>query len=140
LKRARARVGLRSARISSSATSSGGGGLKYSVSKNIFWYSKAVFLNRRAAARYRVLASIIPGRERPKETTICYKIPLVQLITNLNVILYLSTCHTEYIIVLILFMIMPQLIINTYVSLMYELKKFGKVFTNKFVGTGPLSY
>ena len=99
-----------------------------------------MFLNRRAAARYRVLASIIPGRERPKETTICYKIPLVQLITNLNVILYLSTCHTEYIIVLILFMIMPQLIINTYVSLMYELKKFGKVFTNKFVGTGPLSY
>ena len=23
---------------------------------------------------------------------------------------------------------------------MYELKKFGKVFTNKFVGTGPSSY
>jgi len=52
-----------------------------------------VFLNRRAAARYRALASIIPGRERPEETTICYKILLVQLITNLNVILYLSTCH-----------------------------------------------
>jgi len=31
------------------------------------------------------------------------------------------------------------LIINTYVSLMYELK-FGKVFTSKFVGTGPSSY
>ena len=31
----------------------------------------------------------------------------VQLITNLNVILYLSTCHTVYISVLILFMIMP---------------------------------
>jgi len=30
-----------------------------------------------------------------------------RLITNLNVILYLSTCHTVYIIVLILFMIMP---------------------------------
>jgi hypothetical protein len=29
---------------------------------------------------------------------------------------------------------------NTYVSLMYELKKNGKVFTSKFVGTGPLSY
>jgi len=26
--------------------------------------AKAVFLNRRAAARYRALASIIPGRER----------------------------------------------------------------------------
>jgi len=35
---------------------------------------KAVFLNRRAAARYRPLASIIPGRERPEETTIRYKI------------------------------------------------------------------
>jgi len=42
---------------------------------------------------------------------------------GLNVILYLSTCHTIYVSVLILFMIMPQLIINTYVSLMYELKK-----------------
>ena len=57
-----------------------------------------VFLNRRAAARYRALASIIPGREWPEETTICYKISLVQLITNLNVILYLSTCHTVYIV------------------------------------------
>jgi len=27
-------------------------------------YSRTVFLNRRAAARYRALASIIPGRER----------------------------------------------------------------------------
>ena len=69
--------------------------------------SKPVFLNRRAAARYRALASIIQGRERPEETTICYKISLVQLITNLNVILYLSTCHTVYIRVLMLFMIMP---------------------------------
>ena len=67
----------------------------------------AVLLNCRAAARYRALASIIPGRERPEETTVCYKISLVQLITNLNVILYLSTCHTVYIIVLILFIIMP---------------------------------
>jgi len=48
----------------------------------------AVFLNRRAAARYRALASILPDRERPDETTVCYKISLVQLITNLNVILY----------------------------------------------------
>jgi len=39
----------------------------------------------------------------PEETTICYKISLVQwLIINLNVILYLSTCHTVYISVLIL--------------------------------------
>jgi hypothetical protein len=30
--------------------------------------------NRRAAARYRALALIIPGRERPEETKICYKI------------------------------------------------------------------
>ena len=76
----------------------------------------------------------------PEETTICYKISLVQwLITNLNVILYLSTCHAVYISVLIIFMIMPSLIINTYVSLMYELKKIGKVFTSKFVGTGPSS-
>ena len=38
-------------------------------------------------------------------------------------------------------MIMPQLIINTYVSLMYELKKkIGKIFTSKSVGTGPSSY
>ena len=42
--------------------------------------------------------------------------------------------------VLTLFMIMPQLIINTYVSLMYELKKNGKVFTSKSDGTGPSSY
>ena len=68
---------------------------------------RAVFLNRRAAARYRALASIMPGRERPEEITICYKISLVQLIINLNVILYFSTCHTVYKSVLILFMIMP---------------------------------
>ena len=67
----------------------------------------AVFLNRRAAARYRALVSIIPGRERPEETTICQKVSLVQLINNLNAILYLSTCHTVYISVLIFFMIMP---------------------------------
>jgi hypothetical protein len=36
--------------------------------------SRRVFLNRWAAARYRALASILPGRERPEETTICYKI------------------------------------------------------------------
>ena len=51
----------------------------------------------------------------------------------------MSTRHTVYISVLIFFMIMP--IINIYVSLMYELKKkIGKVFTSKFVGTGPSSY
>jgi len=32
------------------------------------------------------------------------------------------------------------IIINTYVSLMYELKKNGKVFTSKYVGAGPSSY
>jgi len=67
----------------------------------------AVFLNRRASVRYRALASIIPGHERPEETIICYKISLVKLIINLNVILYLSTYHTLYISVIILFMIMP---------------------------------
>jgi len=72
-----------------------------------YQYYRPVFLNRRAAARYRSLASIIPGRERPEETTICYKISLVQLLTNLNVILYLSTCHTVHISVLIVFIIMP---------------------------------
>jgi len=66
-----------------------------------------MFLNRRAAARYRALASIIPGHERPGETKIYYKISLVQLITNLNVILYWLTCHNIYISILILFMIMP---------------------------------
>jgi hypothetical protein len=36
---------------------------------------------------------------------------------------------------------MPELIINTYVSLMYELKgKIGKVLTSKSVGTGPSFY
>jgi len=69
--------------------------------------SSPVFLYRQAATQYRALASIILGRERPVETTICYKISLVQLINNLNVILYLSTCHTIYISVLILFMIIP---------------------------------
>jgi len=68
---------------------------------------KAVFLNRRVATRYRALASVIPGREGPEETTIRYKISLVRLIANLNVILYLLTCHTVYISALILFMIMP---------------------------------
>jgi len=77
---------------------------KYCIYKKT--YLRPVFLNRRAAARYRALASIIPGRERPEETTIFYKILLVQLITNLNVILYLSTCHIIYINVLIFFMIM----------------------------------
>jgi hypothetical protein len=44
----------------------------------------------------------------PEETTKCYKISLSQwLINNLNVILYLSTCHYVNICVLILFMIMP---------------------------------
>ena len=43
-----------------------------------------------------------------EETALCYKTSLLHLlITNLNVILYLSTCHTIYIIVLILFMFTP---------------------------------
>ena len=62
---------------------------------------------------------------------------LLELLNNLNVILYLSTCHNVHIVVLILFMIMPQLIINTYVSLMYKLKKIGKVLTSNLLGPGP---
>ena len=53
----------------------------------------SVFINRRAAARY-------INYTGPRE------IPL-DLITNLNVILYLSTCHTVHMIVLMLFVIMP---------------------------------
>jgi len=74
--------------------------------------SRAVLLNRRTATRYRALASITLGRERTEETAKCYKISLVQLITNLNVILYLSTYHTVHISALMLFMIMPKYIIN----------------------------
>jgi hypothetical protein len=68
--------------------------------------SKRVFLNRQAAASYRALASIIPGSERPEENIICYEISLVKLIINLNIISYLLTFHTVYIIVLMLFVIM----------------------------------
>jgi hypothetical protein len=52
---------------------------------------------------------------------------------NLNVILHLSTSNTVYIRV---FMIMPQFIINTYVSLMYELNKTRELFMSKSAGTG----
>jgi hypothetical protein len=69
------------------------------------------------------------------------KISLVQwLVNNLNVILYLSTWHTVYVSVLTPFMITPYLIVNPYVSLMYELKKIENLFTSKFVGTEPSSY
>jgi len=67
-----------------------------------------------------------PGRGPVPDPGINYTGPreiLLELITNLNVILYLSACHTVHINALILFMIMPYLIINTYVSLKYELKK-----------------
>ena len=49
----------------------------------------------------------------------------------------MSTCHTVYISVLILCMIMPQLIINTYVSLMYELKKMERYLRVNLLGPGP---
>jgi len=51
-----------------------------------------------------------PGRGPVPGPCINYTGPreiLLELITNLNVILYLSTCHTVHMIVLILFMIMP---------------------------------
>ena len=61
-----------------------------------------VFLNRRSGARYRALASIIPGRERPEESTVCYKISLVQLITNLNVFLISSFRRVLYVVCFLL--------------------------------------
>ena len=39
--------------------------------------------------------------------------------------------------VLILLMIMPQLIINTYVSLMYELRKMERYLRVDLLGPGP---
>jgi hypothetical protein len=76
----------------------GGGGVSLFKSKSVYVpvvtnahcaisdvCCSAVFLNRWAAARYRALVSIIPGRERREETTICCEISLVRLITNLNV-------------------------------------------------------
>jgi len=51
-----------------------------------------------------------PGRGPVPGPGINYTGPgeiLLELITNLNVILYLSTCYTVHIIVLIFFMIMP---------------------------------
>ena len=51
-----------------------------------------------------------PGRGPVPGPGISYTGPreiLLELITNLNVILYLSTCHTVHISVLILFIIMP---------------------------------
>jgi len=52
--------------------------------------------------------------------------------------LYLSTCHTLYISVLILFMIMPQVIVSNYVILMYELeKKLERYLPVKMLGPGP---
>jgi len=72
--------------------------------------ARAVFLNRRAASRYRALAPIIPGREGPEESTVRYKISLIKLITNLNVILYLSTCNAVYVSVLVLMYVCPCII------------------------------
>ena len=40
-----------------------------------------------------------------------------------RLIFYLSTCHNVHIIALKRIFIMPELIINTYVSLVYELKR-----------------
>jgi hypothetical protein len=47
-----------------------------------------------------------PGINYIEPGDACYNIALVKLINNLNIILYLSTCHTVHISVLILFMIM----------------------------------
>ena len=58
---------------------------------------RTVFLKRRAAEP-------VPD---PGINYIGLREILLELITNLNVILNLSTCHTLHIIVLTLFMIMP---------------------------------
>ena len=53
--------------------------------------------------------SQLPGRSPVLGPDINYTGPReihLELVTNLNVILYLSTCHTVHVIVLILFMIM----------------------------------
>jgi hypothetical protein len=61
-----------------------------------------------------------------------------RLINNLNVNLYLSTCHTTYVSVQIIFMINPKLIINTYVSLMYKFKKiFERYLRVNLLGMDP---
>ena len=76
------------------------------VSKKCSWMCRKIFEN--ASKKFRECVEKLRPRCWPQETTICYKISLVQwLITILNVTLYLSTCHTVYISVLIIFMIMP---------------------------------
>jgi hypothetical protein len=64
----------------------------------------------------------------------CHKISLVQLITNLKVTLYLSICHTVYKGVLILFIIMRYLIINTCVILMCELTNLERYLRVNLLG------
>jgi len=51
------------------------------------WCIRTVFLNRRAAARYRALAQIIPGCERPEETTVCYKNSLLYINYQLDALI-----------------------------------------------------
>jgi hypothetical protein len=80
--------------------------------------------------------SKISDPERP--SNICVAKVSDMSVTNLNESLYLSTCHTVYISGLILFMIRPQLIINIYVSLMYEVKnKLEKYLRVNLLGPGP---
>ena len=72
--------------------------------------------HRRLATVHQCSVSQPPGRGPVPGPGINYTGPreiLLELINNLNVILYLSTCHTVHIIVLIFFMIMPSLIFNS---------------------------
>jgi len=69
---------------------------------------------RRTSLCSEVFEPAIPGTQRPQTYALvqCFSTAgprkiLLELITNLNVILYLSTCHTVHIIELLLFMIMP---------------------------------
>ena len=74
------------------------------LNRNEFY--RPILLSNTAAFPHVIWSSV----SQPPGPGINYSGPreiLLELITNLNVILYLSTCHTVHIIVLILFMIMP---------------------------------
>jgi len=78
--------------------------------------------NNEKINRYEILCvSQPPGRGPVPGPSISYtgsREIILEMINNLNVILYLSTCHTFHINALILFVVMPYLIITIYVSLM----------------------
>jgi hypothetical protein len=132
--------------------------------------SRAVFLNRRAAARYRVLTPIIPGRERwifysgniltriifvnvskssdpERLNNICvanvsdqaayclYMELFTWMIGNFQTSKCLNIREREY------RCLCSCYVINTYASLMYELKqKLERYLRVNLLGPGPSSY